>query len=186
MPKPALEGITVISLDQAVAAPFTRPFEEQDGTVFLGIQNDQEWTVFWAEVLERPDLALDARFANNSLSVTNRADLHEAINADLSQRTTATVIAKLDAAGIANAQLRGIHGFSAHPQLEERTRWRDVESPAGPLPSLIPPVKSREVDIYMGRVPALGEHTDKVHAELGMSGISGSQEPVPTMGRSGL
>jgi itaconate CoA-transferase len=56
--------------------------------------------------------------------------------------------------------------FSAHPQLAERVRWADVESPVGPLRSLLPPVTSRETAVAMGPVPALGEHTEAVLAEF--------------------
>jgi itaconate CoA-transferase len=61
-----------------------------------------------------------------------------------------------------------MHEFSAHPQLAERNRWRDVDSPVGPLRSLLPPVTSRETDVRMDPVPGIGEHTDKILAELGL------------------
>ncbi|MFJ4208022.1 CaiB/BaiF CoA transferase family protein [Paenarthrobacter sp. NPDC089675] len=152
----------------ASIAPYG-PFEASDGTVFLGIQNEREWAVFCAKVLDRPDLAEHPRFSSNSLRVENRGELHEAINAVLSGMSAEAVTAGLDHAGIANAQLRDMHGFSQHPQLLERNRWRDVESPIGPVRSLIPPVTSRELGFRMAAVPALGEHTGKVLAELGMS-----------------
>jgi len=152
----------------ASIAPYG-PFQVQDGTVFLGIQNEREWAIFCTKVLHRPELAQDARFSNNTLRVTNRAELHDAINAVLSTATAEATTASLDAAGIANAQLRDMHGFSQHPQLIERNRWRDVESPVGPVRSLIPPVTSRELGFRFSAVPALGEHTDKVRAEVGMA-----------------
>jgi len=152
----------------ASIAPYG-PFQVQDGTVFLGIQNEREWAIFCTKVLHRPELAQDVRFSNNTLRVTNRAELHDAINAVLSTATAEATTASLDAAGIANAQLRDMHGFSQHPQLIERNRWRDVESPVGPVRSLIPPVTSRELGFRFSAVPALGEHTDKVRAEVGMA-----------------
>ncbi|MGO4147598.1 CaiB/BaiF CoA transferase family protein [Paenarthrobacter sp. YAF11_1] len=150
----------------ASIAPYG-PFQVQDGTVFLGIQNEREWATFCVKVLGSPGLARDRRFSSNSLRVTNRAELHGAIDAVLSCMTTDAVTAALDTAGIANAELRDMHGLSQHPQLSARNRWRDVESPVGPLRSLIPPVTSRELDYRMAAVPALGEHTAKVRAEMG-------------------
>ncbi|MFJ6535209.1 CaiB/BaiF CoA transferase family protein [Paenarthrobacter sp. NPDC091711] len=152
----------------ASIAPYG-PFHVQDGTVFLGIQNEREWAVFCQKVLGSSGLSTDSRFASNSQRVANRSELHEAINAVLGSMSTESVTAALDAAGIANAELRDLHGLSQHPQLSARNRWRDVESPVGPLRSLIPPVTSREVDYRMAAVPALGEHTAKVRAELGMA-----------------
>ena len=61
-----------------------------------------------------------------------------------------------------------MHEFSAHPQLAERNRWRDVDSPVGPLRSLLPPVTSREVGVRMDAVPETGQHTQSILAELGL------------------
>ena len=55
-----------------------------------------------------------------------------------------------------------------HPQLKARDRWREVGSPAGPLPAMLPPGTWDEGP-RMDPVPALGEHTDAILAELGYS-----------------
>lgn len=73
----------------------------------------------------------------------------------------------LDAAHIANAQLRTLHEFADHPQLRERNRWRDVESPVGALSMLLPPVTGQNLDVTLGPIPQLGHHTDAVRAEFG-------------------
>ncbi len=65
-----------------------------------------------------------------------------------------------------------MHDVWEHPQLRARKRWRDVESPAGSIPALLPPGFSEVADepsARMGPVPALGEHTDAVLGELGYS-----------------
>jgi crotonobetainyl-CoA:carnitine CoA-transferase CaiB-like acyl-CoA transferase len=149
----------------ASIAPYG-PFAVADGTIFFGIQNDREWVVFCEVVLLDPVLGHDPRFVGNAIRVANRPALHAAIDAVLRTLPAADALARLDRAGIANAQLRGMHEFSAHPQLLARDRWQDVESPVGPLRSLIPPVTARETAFHMGRVPALGEHTAAVLAEL--------------------
>ena len=56
--------------------------------------------------------------------------------------------------------------FLEHPQLSERDCWRDVESPAGSLRALVPPVRMAGVDPVMGAVPALGAHTESILREL--------------------
>lgn len=149
----------------ASIAPYG-PFPTADGTVFFGIQNEREWASFCSQVLGEPGLAGDPRFSTNTLRVENRPALHAVINKVLGGKTTDDAVARLDAANIANAQLRDMHGFSGHPQLTERNRWRDVASPVGPLRGLIPPVTSREAGFRMGPVPELGEHTAKILAEL--------------------
>lgn len=152
----------------ASIAPYG-PFPTADGSVFFGIQNDREWVAFCATVLRRPELATDPRFVGNANRVTHRPDLHQAIDEQLSTLTSTEALARLDEAGIANAQLRTMHEFSGHPQLAHRDRWRDVDSPVGPLRSLLPPVTSREVAVAMGRVPDLGENTQAIMAELGLA-----------------
>ena len=51
--------------------------------------------------------------------------------------------------------------FGEHPQLAARDRWREVETPAGPVRALLPPVTVAGREARMGPVPALGEHTDR-------------------------
>ncbi|WP_218063280.1 CaiB/BaiF CoA-transferase family protein [Arthrobacter sp. SDTb3-6] len=156
----------------ATIAPYG-PFAAADGTVFFSIQNEREWAKFCEVTLGDPELAVDARFHTNTLRVANRGELHAAIDAVLGQLPVAEALARLDAAGIANAQMRNMAELADHPQLQERDRWRDVDSPVGPLRSLLPPVTSRESAVRMGRVPALGEHTGKVLAELAADAADG-------------
>jgi crotonobetainyl-CoA:carnitine CoA-transferase CaiB-like acyl-CoA transferase len=54
-----------------------------------------------------------------------------------------------------------------HPQLKARNRWRDVGTPAGTIPAMLPPGTWDEGP-RMDPVPALGEHTDAILQELGM------------------
>jgi crotonobetainyl-CoA:carnitine CoA-transferase CaiB-like acyl-CoA transferase len=149
----------------ATIAPYG-PFAAVDGTVFLGIQNEREWFTFCEGVMRNPALATDPRFSSNAVRVANRAALHATINETLVTLTIKELLARLDGAGIANAELRNMSGFSHHPQLAARDRWRNVPSPAGLLRTLIPPVTSRETGFRMGAVPRLGEHTASVLAEF--------------------
>jgi itaconate CoA-transferase len=55
----------------------------------------------------------------------------------------------------------------AHPQLQSRGRWTDVDSPAGRLPALVPPGMDAGDGVRMDAVPALGQHTDAILRELG-------------------
>jgi crotonobetainyl-CoA:carnitine CoA-transferase CaiB-like acyl-CoA transferase len=149
----------------ATIAPYG-PFPALDGTVFLGIQNEREWQKFCTEVLGRPEVGADGRYRSNAQRVQNRAALDEDINAALSSLPAEEVLARLDAAGIANARLRTMDEFSAHPQLAARRRWADVQTSEGPVRSLIPPVTSRATGYRMGPVPSLGEHTERVLSGL--------------------
>lgn len=148
----------------ATIAPYG-PFACADGSVFLAVQNEREWERFCREVLLRADLADYQRFAGNANRVGNRADLQSAIEPTFALLPREEVLARLDAAGIANAELRDMHGLAEHPQLSARDRWRDVGSPAGPLRAMLPAVTA-DWEHHMDAVPALGAHTEMLLAEF--------------------
>jgi crotonobetainyl-CoA:carnitine CoA-transferase CaiB-like acyl-CoA transferase len=151
----------------AAIAPYG-PFECGDGEViFLGIQNEREWESFCDAVLGQPDLAGDGRFASNSERVANRDDLHAEIEAILSGVTSEEAIKRLETAKIANARMRTVGDFVDHPQLAARERWREFDSPAGPLSALLPPATMEGTEPVMAPVPDIGEHTDDILVELG-------------------
>ncbi len=144
------------------------PFEAGDGkVVMLGLQNEREWAAFCAEVLRRPDLATDPRFDANARRHVNRGALHAIIVDAFRTLTAAEVVTRLDAAQIANARVNTMEELWAHPQLEARKRWVRVDTPAGPVPALLPPGASNAFDYRMDAIPALGEHTDAILHELG-------------------
>jgi itaconate CoA-transferase len=145
------------------------PYQAGDGQVFLGLQNEREWATLCREVLRQPGLAADPRFATNTDRVANDNQLTPVIEAALAGMTADEVTALLDSAGIATARLRTPAEFAAHPQLSARDRWRDVDTPSGPVQALLPPVTVAGREPAMGAVPALGEHTAAVLAELGLA-----------------
>jgi crotonobetainyl-CoA:carnitine CoA-transferase CaiB-like acyl-CoA transferase len=151
----------------AVIAPYG-PFQSVDGTpVFLAVQNDREWEQFCRLVLERAELTADPRFDSNPKRIAHRAELHAVVNETLGRLTSSEIVTRLDDARIANARMNTVAQFVAHPQLAARNRWRTIDSPVGRLPALVPPVDLEGVEPVMGPVPALGQHTDTILAELG-------------------
>jgi itaconate CoA-transferase len=150
----------------AAIAPYG-PFEAGDGrVVFLGLQNEREWVTFCEAVLERPELATDPRFDTNSRRVENGEELDEAIDGAFKDLSSEEVISRLDGARIANARMRTVQEFLDHPQLEARDRWREVDSPVGPIRALVPPVTMQGVESVMEPIPEVGEHTDAILEEL--------------------
>ena len=142
------------------------PYRARGGDVFIGLQNEREWAVLCEKVLGRPDLIADERFATNPDRVSRDDELTAIIEAVLGSMTPDEVVVRLDAAGIASARLRTPAEFAAHPQLEARDRWREADTPAGPVRTLLPPVIVPGREAAMGAVPALGEHTESVLAEF--------------------
>jgi itaconate CoA-transferase len=149
------------------------PFPTGDGgSVMLGLQNEREWVNFCAKVLQQPGLATDGRFAGNAQRVAERVALREIIVDAFRPLSAAQVVERLEAAQIANARVNTMHEVWAHPQLTARKRWREVGSPAGKLPALLPPGSWEDDGPRMDPVPALGEHTDAILAELGLDAES--------------
>ena len=151
----------------ASIAPYG-PFAGADGeTVFLGLQNEREWVRFCEVALERPELATDPRFDANAKRLEHRDALDVAIHEVFSDLTADAIVERLDLAGIANARMRSMAQFAAHPQLAARGRWREAPSPAGPVRMTIPPTTLDGVEPRMDAVPDVGEQTDAILAELG-------------------
>ncbi len=151
----------------ASIAPYG-PFAGADGeTVFLGLQNEREWVRFCEVALERPELATDPRFDANAKRLEHRDALDVVIHEVFSDLTADAIVERLDRAGIANARMRSMAQFAAHPQLAARGRWREAPSPAGPVRMTIPPTTLDGVEPRMDAVPDVGEQTDAILAELG-------------------
>ncbi|WP_448107891.1 CaiB/BaiF CoA transferase family protein [Pseudomonas azerbaijanoccidentalis] len=148
------------------------PFPSGDGgTVMIGLQNEREWVQFCEQVLQRPELIADLRFSANFKRSDNRQALRAIIVEVFAQLDAATVIERLDAAQIANAQVNDMSGVWDHPQLKARNRWTEVASPVGILPTLLPPASSNAFSPRMAAVPGLGQHSSKLLIELGYSAI---------------
>jgi itaconate CoA-transferase len=151
----------------ATIAPYGTFRTGAGGAVQLAVQNDREWHRLCEQVLGRPELADDPRFATNDARVAARAELHAEIEAALRQRSPEQVVALLDAAQIANGRLNTVGDLLSHPQLEHR--WTEVDSPAGPVRALPSPVSLGGTPPALGPIPAVGEHTDAILAELGFT-----------------
>lgn len=155
--------------DHATIVPYGR-FKCGDGAyVMLGIQNEREWVKFCTGVLAMPELATDDRYNNNTKRNQSRAEVIALIEGVFSAMTAAQVVNKLDAADIANARINTLEEVWEHAQLKARDRWREIDSPAGRLPTLLPPTTMSGFEARLDAVPAIGEHTDRILSDIGYS-----------------
>lgn len=151
----------------AAIAPYGT-FTAGDGTeVVLSIQNEREWAAFSGQVLGRPELAGDPRFATGADRVAHRPELHAEIDAVLATLTGEEFLARLAEAKVAHARRREVAEVLEHPQLDGR--WTTVGTPAGPVRALPPPIAFPGCPARMDPVPAPGEHTDEILRWLGSS-----------------
>jgi itaconate CoA-transferase len=153
--------------DHATIVPYGR-FRAGDGKhVMFGIQNEREWASFCSGVLEQPALANDPRFDSNTKRTAARSDVVALIEGVFSALTAEQVVERLERTAIANARLNSPEEVWNHPQLQARNRWREVDSPAGMLPAVLPAASFEGAEARMDAVPRIGEHTDAILTELG-------------------
>ena len=145
------------------------PFAAGDGkSVMLGLQNEREWAIFCEKVLLQPALATDPRFDANAKRSAARAEVRALIETAFGKLSAADVIERLEAAGIANAQVNTMADLWSHPQLAARRRWVQVDTPAGLVPALLPPGAPDAADVRMDAIPAVGQHSEAILRELGL------------------
>jgi itaconate CoA-transferase len=151
----------------ASIAPYGAYTAADGRDVLISVQNEREWAALCERFLERPDLVDDPRFATGPSRVAHRDEL-EAILSERFRRSGSDQAMKLlDAAGIASAGVNDVAEFIDHPVLTSRDRWRDVRVPGGVFRALLPPVDLAGTSTRMDPVPAVGEHTERILAELG-------------------
>jgi itaconate CoA-transferase len=143
-------------------------YPTRDGKkVVVGVQNEREWRRLGEQVLDRPDLVVDPSLNSNGKRVAQRERVDRECAAAFAEMSLEQALELLDAAGIANGLLRSVPEVLEHPQLEARGRWREIDSPVGPLRALLPPPIVDGWEPRMDPVPALGEQTAPILAELG-------------------
>jgi crotonobetainyl-CoA:carnitine CoA-transferase CaiB-like acyl-CoA transferase len=157
-----------VGLSHPVIAPYDA-YPTADGhEIVLGIQNDREWVRLATDVLGEPSLADDPDYATNVARVRNREKVDDIVGQAMGRLTIDDAVAALDRARIASARLNTMADVLAHPQLVARDRWREVQTPAGPIRALRSAVEPVG-EVPLAAVPSLGEHTDAVLAEIGLN-----------------
>ena len=159
-----------IGVEHATIAPYGLYETGDGGAIVLAIQNEREWLSLCTNVLGDQAIATDERFSKNAVRVANRDALRAIIDGVFSTLSADDAVAALEGAGVAYAKVNSMLEAIEHPVLSGRNRWREVETPTGPIRALIPPATMSGVDARMDPVPALGSHTASILAELGRSG----------------
>jgi itaconate CoA-transferase len=138
-----------------------------DGAVLLAVQTEAQWKAFCETVCLHPEWEADDRFTSPALRRANRDVLERMIEESLAVVPREEVVRRLEAADIPFGSVNEVAEFVEHPQLAARNRWRDVDSPAGPLAAIVPPFDLEGMPPRMGAVPDVGEHTAEILGDLG-------------------
>src|SRR5215470_8355027 len=130
--------------------------------VLISIQNDREFERLCHNVIDRPGLEKDPRYATGIARNERRDETNAIVAKSFAAQSFADLAAKLDAAQIAWARVSSIAALSKHPQL----RRTSFGSPKGDIsmPALAAAWEGEPQ--RLGEVPALGQHTDQVRGEF--------------------
>ena len=141
----------------------------KDGSIIFGMQNEREWIGFCENVLRKPELAADPRFANNNARRANFEAITAIVEELFATLTSVEVATLLDKHGIANGRLNDPLATWNHEQFAARDKWREIQTENGPVRAMLPPFEFTDYEAPMGNVPAVGQHTDAILTELGYS-----------------
>lgn len=130
--------------------------------VVFSIQNEREWKRLVEQVLERPEMLDDPRFADNTARVANRPALDAAILEVFGRLDREALTERLFAAAIAYGAVNTPADLSTHPQLRRVT----VQTPTGPVRLVAPPVEVRGHEFDLGAVPTVDEHGAALREEF--------------------
>jgi formyl-CoA transferase len=147
-------------------APY-QAFRARDGWFVLAAGSERLWRIL-CDVLNRPDLKDDARFATNGDRVANLPALAEALSEVLATRDAAEWLNDLREAGIPCGPINAVPEVFAHPQIEARDMALEAEHPtAGPVRLAGFPYKLSGTPAEVQRpAPLLGQHSEEVLVEL--------------------
>ena len=150
-------------------APY-ETLEAADGDLVVAVGNDQLWKTFCG-VLQLETLADDARFKTNKDRVSSHDELRPLLVERLKTRPAAEWLSKLKEAGVPCGGVRDLDQLFSDPQIIERAMVVTLDHPAaGLIRQLGVPIKLSDTP---GAVrtppPLLGEHTETVLRELGLS-----------------
>jgi itaconate CoA-transferase len=137
--------------------------------VNIAVENPRQWARLCEVVLERPDLVDDPRFNANEKRVQNRTELEPLIEAQLGRFTQTEAIELLERADIPNGRVNDVEALAKHEQLDARDRWHEFDSEAGPIKLLGHPMNLASMLQRTDRIPALGQDSNEIVAELGFS-----------------
>ena len=146
------------------------PYLAGDGQlVNLAVASASDWDIFCRQVIEKPELLADPRFATVEGRRKNRGELEQTIENIFLQHDHKHWLEQLEKGQLPHGIVRGIAQVLAHPQVAARKLIREAESPVGRVPVIANPLKMSGSDARYDRIPGLGEDTEAILCELGYS-----------------
>ena len=145
-------------------------FRARDGFLALAVGNDEQFKKF-CDVIARPELASDERFATNAGRVRNNATLTPILAEVLVAQDRDHWVERCARAGVPCGPINSVPEAFADPQVKQRGMLIDIAHPvAGSVPQVASPMRFQNAPLSYDRAPPLiGQHTDEILRELGWS-----------------
>jgi crotonobetainyl-CoA:carnitine CoA-transferase CaiB-like acyl-CoA transferase len=142
-------------------------FAASDGHFIVAVGNENQYARM-CEVIGRPDLASDERFATNASRVKHRDELVAILHGIFVARTMREWLDVLELVGVPCGPINTIADVFADPQVQARGLRLDLPHPAiGSVPSVANPIKYSATPIsYRSAPPMLGADTDEILREM--------------------
>jgi crotonobetainyl-CoA:carnitine CoA-transferase CaiB-like acyl-CoA transferase len=139
-----------------------------DSDIVLAVGNDRQFKLLCDEVLHRPDIAADPRYATNTARIANRETLIPLLKEILRTRPAREWQDKLASTGIPTGTVRKIGEALESPEARARGMVSTVQHPKlGELRLVSSPIRMSGTPVREPKAPPmLGEHTDEVLREL--------------------
>jgi crotonobetainyl-CoA:carnitine CoA-transferase CaiB-like acyl-CoA transferase len=148
-------------------APY-RLYQARDRAISIGVGSDSLWQRF-CQVIARPDLAADPRYATNPERVRHRHLLEPILDEILAQRDAADWLARLRDARVPCGLVNTLPEILEDEHFRARGGIAEVAHPTvGSLPMLASPLHFSDTAVsYRRPPPLLGEHNEEILTELG-------------------
>jgi formyl-CoA transferase len=142
-------------------------FQASDGWFAIAVGNDRQFERL-CELLGKPELGMDERFATNSARVQNRAEIISLLASIFKDASVSEWLAKLDEAEIPCGPIQDFQQVFSMPTVKEREMVVKMNHPTiGELPLVGSPLKMSATPVEYRRPPPLmGEHTVSILQEL--------------------
>ncbi len=147
-------------------------FPASDGHLIIAVGNDGQFRRLCA-VLGLPELADNPRYATNAARVAARSDLVPILTAETSTRARDDLLAALEGEGVPAGPINSVEDVFNDKQVLHRDMKVDLPATGvegGSVASVRTPIRFRNGTLVLDRAaPALGEHTEEILKELGIT-----------------
>lgn len=159
-------------------------FDAADGPLVITVGNNAQFQRFCTEVIERPDLAADERFATNLTRSRNRQALLPELHAELARRPRALLLARLTAAGVPCGEVLGLLEALQSQRSAEAGLLAELPNPeVGSVTVLAPPYRIDGQRLPVRAAPPLlSQDTNKVLGDL----LGMDSQTIAELQRSGV